>query len=170
MWAKLRWKKRGSRKSFPSSKHLSFCLLLWSHELCDLFCAWAMVPSCAILPDVGMTAHILCSDFIQLFSFFYCLPSWNFPLVTSWLKFHWVSFCLIDNMPCFTHCIDNIWSLLLILRASQGEESTCQCRRCRSCGLNPQFRKIPWRRKWQSTLVFLLGQSHEQKSPAGYSP
>ena len=31
-------------------------------------------------------------------------------------------------------------------------------------------RKIPWRRKWQPTLVFLPGQSHGQRSLEGYSP
>ena len=30
--------------------------------------------------------------------------------------------------------------------------------------------KIPWRRKWQPTLVFLPGESHGQRSLAGYSP
>ena len=30
--------------------------------------------------------------------------------------------------------------------------------------------KIPWRRAWQPTLVFLPGESHGQKSLAGYSP
>ena len=30
--------------------------------------------------------------------------------------------------------------------------------------------KIPWRRKWQPTPVFLPGESHGQKSLAGYSP
>ena len=30
--------------------------------------------------------------------------------------------------------------------------------------------KIPWRRKWQPTQVFLPGESHEQKSLVGYSP
>ena len=29
--------------------------------------------------------------------------------------------------------------------------------------------KIPWKRKWQSTPVFLTGESHEQKSLVGYS-
>ena len=29
---------------------------------------------------------------------------------------------------------------------------------------------FPWRRKWQPTLVFLLGESHGQRSLAGYSP
>ena len=30
--------------------------------------------------------------------------------------------------------------------------------------------KIPWRRAWQSTPVFLPGESHGQRSLAGYSP
>ena len=30
-------------------------------------------------------------------------------------------------------------------------------------------KKIPWRRKWQPTPVFLPGESHGQRSPAGYS-
>ena len=36
-------------------------------------------------------------------------------------------------------------------------------------GFDPWVRKIPWRRKWQPTLVFLPGKSHGQ-SLAGYSP
>ena len=31
-----------------------------------------------------------------------------------------------------------------------------------------QIRKIPWRRKWQPTPVFLPGESHRQRSLAGY--
>ena len=30
--------------------------------------------------------------------------------------------------------------------------------------------KIPWRRKWQPTSVFLPGKSHGQRSLVGYSP
>ena len=30
--------------------------------------------------------------------------------------------------------------------------------------------KIPWRRKWQPAPVFLPGESHRQRSLAGYSP
>ena len=39
-------------------------------------------------------------------------------------------------------------------------------RRCKRLG----FGKIPWRRKWQPTLVFLPGESHGQRSLVGYSP
>ena len=37
------------------------------------------------------------------------------------------------------------------------------------CGFNPWVRKIPWRRKLQPTPVFLPGESHGQRSLAGYS-
>ena len=46
-----------------------------------------------------------------------------------------------------------------------GKESTCQCRRHE---FDPWIRKIPWRRKWQPTPVFLPGKSHGQRSPVGY--
>ena len=38
------------------------------------------------------------------------------------------------------------------------------------CGFNSWVRKIPWRRAWQPTPVFLRGESHGQRSLAGYSP
>ena len=41
------------------------------------------------------------------------------------------------------------------------KESACQCRRW---GFDP------WRRKWQSTPVFLPGESHGQRGLVGYSP
>ena len=48
----------------------------------------------------------------------------------------------------------------------RGKESACQCRRHR---FNPWVGKIPWRRKWQPTPVFLSGRFHGQKSLAGCS-
>ena len=36
-------------------------------------------------------------------------------------------------------------------------ESTCQCRRHRRHEFNPWVNKVPWRRKWQPTPVFLAG-------------
>ena len=42
-----------------------------------------------------------------------------------------------------------------------GKESGCQCRRR---GFDPWVGKIPWRRAWQPTPVFLPGESHGQRS------
>ena len=46
----------------------------------------------------------------------------------------------------------------------------CRCRRCRGRGFHPWVGKIPWRRKWLSTTLCLLGKFHGQRSPVGYSP
>ena len=45
-----------------------------------------------------------------------------------------------------------------------------QCSRHRRCGFGPWVRKIPWRRAWQPTPVFLPGEAHGQRSLAGCSP
>ena len=37
-------------------------------------------------------------------------------------------------------------------------------------GFSPWVEKIPWRRKWQPTPLFLPGKSHGQRSLVGYSP
>ena len=41
---------------------------------------------------------------------------------------------------------------------------------CRILRFNPWFGKIPWRREWQPTPVFLPRKSHGQRSLVGYSP
>ena len=50
-----------------------------------------------------------------------------------------------------------------------GKESPCQWRRHKKLRLNTWVGKIPWRRKWQPTPVFLPGESSGQRSLAGYS-
>ena len=52
---------------------------------------------------------------------------------------------------------------------SAGREPARQCRRHKRCGFDAWVRKIPWRRKWQPTSVFLPGKSHGQRSLTGYS-
>ena len=47
------------------------------------------------------------------------------------------------------------------------KELTCQCKRHR---FYPWVRKMPWRRKWQHTPVFLPGEFHGQRRLVGYSP
>ena len=53
---------------------------------------------------------------------------------------------------------------------SVSKEPACQCRRCKRCSFDPWVGKIPWRRAWQPTLVYLPGESHRQRSLVGYSP
>ena len=53
---------------------------------------------------------------------------------------------------------------------ARGEELTCQRRRHMGCEFEPWVGKIPWRRAWQPTPMFLPGESHGQRSLEGYSP
>ena len=61
----------------------------------------------------------------------------------------------------------SIWELP---RWCSSKESACQCRRRKKYGFDPWIRKIPWRRKWQATPVFLPEESQVQRRLAGYSP
>ena len=66
-----------------------------------------------------------------------------------------------------------IWSLPLLFRLPggiSGKEPLCQCRRRKRCGFDLLVGKIPWRRAWQPTPVFLPGESHGQRSLVCYSP
>ena len=50
---------------------------------------------------------------------------------------------------------------------STGKKIHLQCRRCK---FELQVGKIPWKRAWQPTPVFLPGEFHGQRSLVGYSP
>ena len=54
-----------------------------------------------------------------------------------------------------------IWEFQVVLVV---KEPACQCGRCKRYEFNPWFGKIPWRRTWKPTPVFLPGESHGQRS------
>ena len=47
---------------------------------------------------------------------------------------------------------------------ASGKELSCQCRRHKRHRFDPWVGRIPWRRAWQPTPVFLPGQSYGQRS------
>ena len=53
---------------------------------------------------------------------------------------------------------------------ASSKEPTCQCRRHKRRRFDPWLGKIPWRRVWQPTTVFLPRESLGQRSLAGCSP
>ena len=70
----------------------------------------------------------------------------------------------VTSTPIIRPNLAGLWGYL---GGASDKESTGQCRRCR---FSPWVRKIPWRRAWQPTPVFLPGKSHGQRSLVGYSP
>ena len=53
---------------------------------------------------------------------------------------------------------------------ASSKEPTWQRRRRKRCRFDPWVGKIPWRRAWQPTPVFLPGESPWTEEPGGYSP
>ena len=60
----------------------------------------------------------------------------------------------------------HFWFMIFPGGAS-GKESACQCRRLKRGRYDPWVGKIPWRRKWQPTPVFLPRKFHRLRSLAG---
>ena len=76
---------------------------------------------------------------------------------------YWVLFYIYlksdgDNGVCKSLLLK--WLEFLLPRWLSGKESSCQGRRL---GFDHWVEKIPWRRKWQPTQVFLPGRFHGQR-------
>ena len=63
-----------------------------------------------------------------------------------------------------------IYLLKGFLGGASGKEPSCQWKRHKRSGFNPWVRKIPWRRAWPPTPVFLPGELHGQRSLSSYCP
>ena len=50
---------------------------------------------------------------------------------------------------------------------AQQQRISLQCRRCKRRGFPPWVGKLPWRRAWQPSPVFLPGESHGQRTLLG---
>ena len=75
----------------------------------------------------------------------------------------------------FTSSITTLGNILHLVitafglpRWLSGKESASQWRSLRRHMFEPWLGKIPWRREWQPTPVFLPGESHGQRRLAGY--
>ena len=62
-----------------------------------------------------------------------------------------------------THTHTHTHTHMGLPRWLSGKESTCNISR-RRCGFDPWVRKIPWRRAWQPTPVFLPRESQRQRT------
>ena len=70
----------------------------------------------------------------------------------------------------YDYILFSIIYLVKISRWHSGRESTCSCRRCKSCRFDPWVGKILWSRKWQPTPVFVPRKFFGQATLVGYSP
>ena len=83
---------------------------------------------------------------------------------------YWI-FMLYSRTLLFIHSIYNGLPLLIPNWASLVAQTVKKiCLQCRRPRFDPWVGKVPWRRAWQPTPVFLPGESHGQRSLVGYNP
>ena len=75
--------------------------------------------------------------------------------------------CLFWSVPSRRGFYSRLHQALGFPGGASGKEPACQCWRHKKHGFDPWVRKIPWRRAWQPTLVFLPGESTWTEEPSG---
>ena len=93
----------------------------------------------------------------------------NWREVTSLFHLLYVfSPCCVNHVPCSV--ISAAGSIVMSYQFCWWFRWWRTCLQWRRLEYNPWVRKIPWRRARQLTPVFLPGESHGQRSHAGFSP
>ena len=119
------------------------------------------------VPHISITARVY-SDFAEfskarslLLPLTQIRPSALCIAPQSWEKFFPVPLLAVSLVP-----------LLLVpsIRASLVAQTVKNLPAMQDTGFNPWVGKIPWRRAWQPTPVFLPEEFHGQRSLANYSP
>ena len=86
---------------------------------------------------------------------------------TSWETLGWKKHKLESRLPGEISITSDMQMTPSFPGSSDGKRICLQCRRP---GFDSWVKKIPWRRKWQSTPVLLPGKSHGWRSLVDYSP
>ena len=94
----------------------------------------------------------------------------RFPRQEYWRGCHFLLWGLFPTQGSNTHLLN--WQVNSLTLRHQGSPSRLYTKiNLRlSHRFSPWVRKIPWRRKWQPTPVFLYGKSQGQRSLVGHSP
>ena len=82
-----------------------------------------------------------------------------------WLSLSALWYSILPYLSWFSICSISYWDAASWV--AQMVESACQCRALR---FDPWVRKIPSRRAWQPTPLFVPGEVHGQRSLVSYSP
>ena len=98
------------------------------------------------------------------------LGPWDFPGMNTGVGCHFLLqgiFLTQGSNPGLPHCMRTLYHLsyqgslcVYIPGGASGKEPACQCKRHKGHRFDPWVRKIPWKRAWQPTPVFLPGEPH----------
>ena len=155
----------------PTSPHASFPA---TPPLTSVFQHWGLCTASSIVKS-GFTQLIPCAQNVLPFSLLPCL---SLPThLVGRETFHVVGLSLTHAL---THTIKQfglaadsnprIGTTYISLRASLVAQTVENLPAMWRPGFDSWVGKIPWRRAWPPTPVFLPGESHGQRSLVGYSP
>ena len=121
---------------------------------------------------LGRVWEGLCSFFLECLVKLICAAAWSWTFIPWEVFDYWFSILASDQSVQIMYVIReienvNCWCWQGLPWWLSGIKSASQCRRH---GFHPWVGKVPWRRKWQPTAVFLPGTFHASKSLADYSP
>ena len=129
--------------------------------------SWWWTGRPGVLQSMGLQSRTRLSDWTELFITHddrFITPAFPAICFHSYLIWGLNLYCI----QCFLFMIMHFFHRAF--RWRRGKESACQCRRLKRGRFNPWVGKLPWRRAWQLTPVFLPGVFHGQRNLAGYSP
>ena len=128
---------------------------------------WFATPSC-LSGSLGSFLHSsVHSGSLSLHYHLILLKDSHFSLLCSLKGWHFYRYLIFSKTS-------ELWEKKKVLLSLmgfpvvQGQRIHLQGKGHRERRFSSQVRKIPWRRKWRSTPVFLPGESHGQRSLAGY--
>ena len=157
----------------------SFLQPLWSSHHAQLQTHWIVCILHSLLPfgnnhkkyrlaKPGINSWVLIVPFSTVvISRLGCFSRFFYPTAFSSLSACGLTFFWGKIKACFN---DHYLTFPSFPGGTSGKEHTCQYRRRKRCDLDPCVGKIPRRKVWQPTPVFLSGECHGQRSLAGCSP
>ena len=100
----------------------------------------------------------------------YLYYTWYCMLVLYWIIYIVVVMCCMLNSQEFRYNRININAFNISIWASLVAQTIKNLPAKQETQVDPWVWKIPWRREWQPTPIFLPGEFHGQRSLEGYSP
>ena len=111
-----------------------------------------------------MVACLIMYPSLVAFSTLSFFPTLLFHLPSEFLASESLSQELTSEKPKLSHYL-GIIQYILSSQWHHGKESACQCSRHQRPGFDSWVGKIPWRRKWQPSPVFLPGKIQWTEGP-----
>ena len=133
---------------------------------------WVVMPFSRGSSWPRIQTHISCVSCIAGW-FFICWATGEAPCEVLAPTIYFQKWILFSSVPVSRRNNGNFSSFcrsLCFPGGTSGKEPACQCTRDKRCGFSSWVGKIPWRREWQPTPVFLPGESQGQSMLQGQSP